>query len=141
MLIYEGENRMKPLLTKFVTEVTKCVNTCATSYITVDNSRPISNVTLKVKCDWKNKDWYIEKWCLFYSRNNCTLFKQLPKHVVIFLILRTFNRLPRLNGKRCVGSCCEWNTFNNSVHLKNAIRYGPSVTVYALWPFVSNKYG
>jgi hypothetical protein len=49
-LIYEGTNRITPLLTEFVTYVTKCVNTCATSYVTADNSRPMEYLILKVVC-------------------------------------------------------------------------------------------
>jgi hypothetical protein len=89
-------------------------NTCLTSYATADNSKPVAHLILNVTCKWKNKDWYIQKWCLFYSQYNCTLFKQLPKHAIIFLILQTFNRLPRLNRKRWIGTYCEWNTLINS---------------------------
>jgi hypothetical protein len=89
-------------------------NTRATSYVIADNWRPRAYLILKVMCKWKNKDWSIQKWCLFYSQNNCTLFKQLPKHILIFLILQTFNRLPQLNHKRWIQTYCKWNTLINA---------------------------
>jgi hypothetical protein len=36
-------------------------NTCATSYVTADNSSPMAYRILKVICKWKNKDWSIKK--------------------------------------------------------------------------------
>jgi hypothetical protein len=44
-------------------------NTCATFYVTADNSRPMVYPTLKVIWKRKNKDWSIQKWSLFYSQN------------------------------------------------------------------------
>jgi hypothetical protein len=44
-------------------------NTCATPYVTADNSRLMAYLLLKVIYKWKNKGWSIEKWCLFYSKN------------------------------------------------------------------------
>jgi hypothetical protein len=80
----------------------KC-NTCANSYITAYNSSPKAYLILKVISNWKNKDWSIQKWCSFCSQNKILhCLNNYPKHVIIFLILQIFNRLPRLNRKRWI---------------------------------------
>jgi hypothetical protein len=117
----------------------KC-NTCATSYVAADNSRLVAYLILKVVCKWKNKDWSVQKWCLFYSKNKTTLFKEVPKHVIIFLTLQTFNRLQRLNRNRWIGHIGA-KYVDKCELLKNVIGFGLSLTVNELWPFVCNKYG
>jgi hypothetical protein len=41
-------------------------NTCATSYVTADNSRPMAYIILQVTCKWKNKDWSIQNDVYFF---------------------------------------------------------------------------
>jgi hypothetical protein len=68
--------------------VTLSVNTCATSYVTADNSRPVAYIILKVLRKLKNKDSSIQKCYLFHSQNKMVhCLKNYPKHVIIFLIL------------------------------------------------------
>jgi hypothetical protein len=40
-------------------------NTCATSYLTADNSRPMAYIILKVICKWKDKNLCIKMFILF----------------------------------------------------------------------------
>jgi hypothetical protein len=87
---------------------------CATSYVTADNSRPMAYLVLKGICKWKNKDWYIQKWSLFYSQITVQCLNNYPKHEIIFLILQTFNRLPWRNRKRWIRTYCEWHTLKNA---------------------------
>jgi hypothetical protein len=71
-------------------------------------------IILKVICKWKNKYWSIKR-CLFYPQNKMVhCLNSYPKHVTIFLILQTFNRLPRLKLKRWFKTYREWNTFINA---------------------------
>jgi hypothetical protein len=87
-------------------------NTYATSYVTADNSRPMAYLKLKVLCKWKNKDWSIQKWYLFFSQSNCTLFKQLPKTCNNFRNFTDFQ--PPATAKRWIGTYCEWNALINA---------------------------
>jgi hypothetical protein len=50
-------------------------NTCAASYVTADNSRPMAYLILKVICKWNNKDWYTQKWYLFTYKVNFFQYK------------------------------------------------------------------
>jgi hypothetical protein len=70
-------------------------NTCATSYVTADNSRPVAlYVNERIKTDLsKIGDYFIPKNKTVHSLNNYL------KLVTIFLILQTFNLLQRLNCK------------------------------------------
>jgi hypothetical protein len=43
-------------------------NTCATSYVTSDNSRPMAYLVLKIICKWKNKDWSIKNDVYFIPK-------------------------------------------------------------------------
>jgi hypothetical protein len=43
-------------------------NTCATSYVTADNSRPMAYPILQVICKWKNKDWSIQNDVYFIPK-------------------------------------------------------------------------
>jgi hypothetical protein len=72
-------NRIRYVSRRICNVSNEMCNTCVTSYVTADNSRPMAYLILKVICKWKSKDWSIQKWRLFYSQNNRTLFKQLPK--------------------------------------------------------------
>jgi hypothetical protein len=66
---------------------------------------------LKVIRKWKNKDWSNQKWCLFYSQNKIVhCLNNYTKHVIMFLILQTFNCVPRLKSKRWVRTFWKWNT-------------------------------
>jgi hypothetical protein len=103
--------------------------TCAASYVIAVNSVSMAYLILKVICHWKNKDRSIQKWCLFYSRNKivqCLI--DYPKHVIIFLMLHTSNRLPRLSRKRWIRTHYEWNTLINASFSKMQ-----SVLAHRLW--------
>jgi Fe-S-cluster containining protein len=89
-------------------------NTCATSYITADNSRPTAYFILKVICKWKNKDCSIQKRCVFYSQNNCTMFKQLPKTCNNFPNFTDFQPPATAKPEEMDRTYCEWNTSINA---------------------------
>jgi hypothetical protein len=104
-------------------------NTCATSYVTADNTRPMAYLILKVICKWKNKDWSIKKLSLFYPQNKIAhCLNNYPKHVTIFLILQPFARLPQLNCKRWIRTHCKWNVLINVSFWKMQ-----SILVHRLW--------
>jgi hypothetical protein len=43
------------------------LNTCATSYVTADNSRSMGYCIWKVICKWKDKNWSIQKYLFMYK--------------------------------------------------------------------------
>jgi hypothetical protein len=50
-------NRIRYVSNRICNVSNKMCNTCATSYVTADNSRPMTCLILKVICKWKNKNW------------------------------------------------------------------------------------
>jgi hypothetical protein len=93
------------------------------------------HVNERIKTDLSKNDVHfipkIELYTVYFiPKIKFTLFKQLPKHVIIFLILQTFNRLPRLN--RDGSGHIQVKYVNKCELLKNEIRFGPSLTVYEL---------
>jgi hypothetical protein len=78
-------------------------NTCATSHVITDNSRPVAYLILKVNVNERIKTDLSKNDVNFIPKNKIVhCLNNYPKHVIIFLILQTFNSLPRLNHKRWV---------------------------------------
>jgi hypothetical protein len=78
-------------------------NTCASSYVAAYNSRHMASLieTLYVN---ERIETDLSKKYLIYSKNKIVhCLSNYPKHVIIFLILQTFNHLPQLNRKRWIG--------------------------------------